>query len=269
MLGWSINLFRVFRIRLAVHFSFLLLVAWAAWAGWTENPTERWAGLTLDLALIALLFTCVVLHELGHCLVARHYGIGVSRILLLPIGGMAEFDSIPRQPRRELLISLAGPAVNFSIALLLLPFVPWPGEWNSGTIEFSAAGLADFALRLNLIMGAFNLLPVFPMDGGRVLRAILATRCPYLKATFWAATVGKAIALLVVLGAVWCAVFEKQQYPLLVCLFLFIAIAGELEYRAVRRRELQKAQWESLIRNLYGPGNAGDAVPADYLHGPN
>ena len=266
MLGWSINLFRVFGIRLAVHFTFLLLVAYAAWAGWTENPTDRWAGLALDLLLILLLFTCIVLHELGHSLTARRYGIGVSRILLLPIGGMAEFDSIPRQPRRELLISLAGPAVNFSIVLLLLPFLPWPKDWGGDSIEFSGRGLGDLLLRINLIMGSFNLLPVFPMDGGRIFRALLATRCSYLKATFWAATVAKVLA---VLGAVWFGAVAKHPNPVAVCLFLFILVAGDLEYRAVKRRERQAAQWETLIRNLYKPAAAGDQATIDFLHGPN
>jgi Zn-dependent protease len=266
MLGWSINLFRVFGIRLAVHFSFLLLVAYAAWAGWSENPTDRWTGLTLDLVLIILLFTCIVLHELGHSLTARRYGIGVSRILLLPIGGMAEFDSIPRQPRRELLISLAGPAVNFSIALLLLIFLPWPKSWGSDSVEFSARGLGDLLLRLNLIMGSFNLLPVFPMDGGRILRALLATRLPYLRATFWAATIGKVLA---VSGAVWFAFFTKNPNPVAVCLFLFIMVAGDLEYRAVKRRELQTAQWETLVRNLYGPAQSAEGLASDLLHGRN
>jgi Zn-dependent protease len=264
MLGWSINLFRVFGIRLAVHFSFLLLVAYAAWAGWTENPADRWMGLTLDLLLILLLFTCIVLHELGHSLTARRYGIGVSRILLLPIGGMAEFDSIPRQPRRELLISLAGPAVNFTIALLLLLFLPWPKDWHGDSVEFSARGLGDLLLRINLVMGGFNLLPVFPMDGGRIFRALLATRCSYLQATFWAATVGKVLAIL---GAAWFGLVAKN--PVAVGLFLFIMVAGDIEYRAVKRRECQEAQWKTLIRNLYKPAETGEGAPVDFLHGPN
>jgi Zn-dependent protease len=266
MLGWSINLFRVFGIRLAMHFTFLLLVAYAAWAGWTENPTDRWMGLAVDLVLIVLLFTCIVLHELGHSLVARRYGIGVSRILLLPIGGMAEFDSIPRQPRRELLISLAGPAVNFSIVLLLLLFLPWPKDWGADSVEFSARGLGDLLLRINLIMGGFNLLPVFPMDGGRIFRALLATRCSYLKATFWAATVGKVLA---VLGMIWFLAIAKHPNPMAACLFLFILVAGDLEYRAVKRRELQAARWETLIRNVYGPAESRGALSTDFLHGPN
>jgi Zn-dependent protease len=258
-------LFRVFGIRLAVHFTFLLLVGYAAWSGWMENPGDRWMGVALDLVLIVLLFTCIVLHELGHSLTARRYGITVSRILLLPIGGMAEFDSIPREPRREFLISLAGPAVNFFIVLVLLIFLPWPQNWDGDSVEFSVHGVADLLLRINLIMGGFNLLPVFPMDGGRILRALLATRCSYLKATFWAATIAKVIALL---GIVWFAAIAQHPNPVAVCLFLFILVAGELEYRAVKRRESQTAQWETLIRNIYGPAES-KSVPADFWHGPN
>jgi Zn-dependent protease len=114
-------------------------------------------------------------------------------------------------------------------------------------------------------MGGFNLLPVFPMDGGRIFRALLATRFSYVKATFWAATVGKVLALL---GMVWFAAIARHPNPMAVCLFLFILIAGELEYRAVKRRESQTAQWETLIRNVYGPAeNRGG--PTDFWHGPN
>ncbi len=264
MLAWSINLFRVFGIRLAVHFTFLLLVAYAAWAGWTQNPTTPWMGLALDLILILLLFTTIVLHELGHSLTARRYGIRVPRILLLPIGGMAEFDSIPRQPRLEFLISLAGPAVNFAIALLLLAFLPWPTDWGADSVEFSVAGLGDLLLRINLIMGCFNLLPIFPMDGGRILRAVLAARCPYLQATYWAATTGKVLAIVAAVGS---ALIWKN--PMAVALFIFIFIAGELEYRAVKRREEQTVQWNNLIRGLYGPAGGRSPTPADLLHGPN
>ena len=257
-------MFRVFGIRLAVHVTFLLLLVFALWASWSENPTAPWIGLAFDVVVIVLLFTCIVLHELGHSLTARRYGIGVSRILLLPIGGMAEFDSIPREPRRELLISLAGPAVNFAIALVLLLFLPWPGDWFPVKIEFSPSGLGDLLLQINLIMGVFNLLPIFPMDGGRVLRALLATRWPYLRATFWAATIGKVLA---VVAAVCCVTVWFR--PMATALFLFILMAGELEYRALQRQERQAAQWNSLLRGLYGPADGRGPAPADLLHGPN
>ena len=189
----------------------------------------------------------------------------MPRILLLPIGGMAEFSAIPRQPRRELLITLAGPAVNFTIVLLLLPFVPVPRIWSDAAIELNLHGLGQILLWMNLVMGCFNLLPIFPMDGGRILRALLATRWPYVRATLWAATLGKVLALIGagLMAFVW-------QNPLGAILFAFIFIAGDLEYRMVKRREEENAQWEMLISRLYGtPDGRGRDVPANILHGPN
>src|SRR5688572_146687 len=113
MLGWSMNLFRVRGIQLAVHFSFFLLLGVNAFVGWADSGRS---GLFWHTAALLAFFTCVVLHELGHSFTAMRYGIGVRRILLMPIGGMAEFDSIPRQPARELWIRLAGPAVIFAFA---------------------------------------------------------------------------------------------------------------------------------------------------------
>jgi Zn-dependent protease len=266
MLGWSINLFRVFGIRLAVHFSFFLLLAYVAWSGWVEGG---WLDAAWSGAAVLALFTCVVLHELGHSLTARRYGIGVSRILLLPIGGMAEFDSIPRQPRRELLITLAGPAVNFAIALITAPFLPLSSLWASlqttGQIPLTLTGLALEVWLMNLVMGCFNLLPVFPMDGGRILRALLAMRWPYLKATFWAATTGKVLAVIGI--AAWILIGHNYLGALL---FSFIFVAGDLEYRAVKRREEAAAQWQLLVRRIYGPfGGEKGEVPVTVLHGPN
>ena len=236
-------MFRVFGIRLAVHFSFLLLLAYVAWQGWME---AGWAGVVWSVALIALLFTCVVLHELGHSLTARRFGIGVPRILLLPIGGMAEFDSIPREPRKELLITLAGPAVNFAIVLAMWPFVSMPASWADGELPLTFAGLGWELLLVNLVMGCFNLLPVFPMDGGRILRALLATRLTYLRATYWAATIGKVLA--VIAGLIAALVFHNY---LTAFLFAFIYAAGEAEYRAVLRRDLEDAHWRAMASQLY------------------
>lgn len=230
MLGWSINLCRIRGITLALHVSFLALLAYVAWEGWTEGGL---AGAAWSVAIIGTFFTCVVLHELGHSLTARHFGIGVRRILLMPIGGMAEFESIPREPRRELLITLAGPAVNFAIAGLLWSLVGSPRQWSLSSYEADALGFAHLLLHWNLLMGCFNLVPVFPMDGGRIFRALLATRLTYVRATFWAATVGKILAMV---GAVL-AVFWWETY-LTAVLFIFIFYAGEREYRALLHREL-------------------------------
>jgi Zn-dependent protease len=242
MLGWSINLFRVRGIQLSVHASFFLLLAWVANEGWNGG---EWLGLVWSVTTLVAFFGCVVLHEFGHSFTAMHFGIGVRRILLMPIGGMAEFESIPREPSRELLITLAGPAVNFAIAAALWLFV----DAADGTdYPATIVGFTQLLLRANLMMGCFNLLPVFPMDGGRIFRALLAWRMPYLRATFWAASVGKVLAVIAALVAV----FIYHSY-LTAVLFAFIYMAGEAEYRAVQRREIEDARWREMLARYYAP----------------
>lgn len=236
------NLFRIRGIQLAVHFSFFLLLAYVGFEGWQE---EGLTGLGWNVITLVAFFSCVVLHELGHSFVALHYGIGVRRILLMPIGGMAEMDGIPRQPRREFLMTLAGPAVNFVLVGLLWPVVhALPDE----VPLYSLSGLAFQLYIANIVMGVFNLVPVFPMDGGRIFRAILATRLPYLRATWWAAMVGKVLSLVGIL-----VMFFWLEHYLGALLFLFIFIAGDTEYQAVRRRELEDAHWRELLARIYAP----------------
>ena len=243
MLRWSINLFRVFGIQLSLHWSFLLLLGYAAAMGAVEAGL---VGFTWVTSYVILLFTCVVAHELGHCFSARRFGVNVGRILLLPIGGMAEFDAIPRRPREEIIIALAGPAVNFVIiGLLLLGGVTFPAGWDFENFPLTIAELGRHLVIVNLIMGCFNLVPVFPMDGGRVFRALLALRLSYLRATFIAATVGKVFATV---GAI--AMVMVWQNWLGAFLFLFIFSVGELEFRAVRRRELEDAQWRRMLERI-------------------
>jgi Zn-dependent protease len=254
MLGWSMNLFRVGGIQLAVHFSFFLLLAVNAFDGWAD---AGWAGLWWSSAMLVTFFACVVLHELGHCFTAIRYGITVPRILLLPIGGMAEFDGIPREPRRELLITVAGPAVNFVLAALLWLALPRLGAAPGSGPESEIPSLLESAhllMQWNLAMGLFNLLPAFPMDGGRILRAALATRLPYVRATFWAATTGKVLC---VAGA-GIALFSYQQ-PLLAVLFAFIFLVGEMEYRAAKRREIEEAHWRAVLARHFASAAAAPA----------
>lgn len=239
------RLFRIRGIQLAVHFSFFLLLAYVAYAGWLD---EGMAGLVSGVVILVAFFGCVVLHELGHSFMAMHYGVGVRRILLMPIGGMAEFDSIPREPRKELLITLAGPAVNFAIAAILWLFAGFSERGLFTEIyPASAKGLGQLLLNWNVIMGLFNLVPVFPMDGGRIFRAILATKLTYLRATSWAATVGKVLA---VAGIFYMAFWKDSLLGML--LFAFILMAGDAEYRAVKRRELEDAHWRAMLERLYG-----------------
>lgn len=241
--SWSIRLFRIFGIELELHLTFLLLWSLFAFVGWSESGVS---GLLWMSFLLFLVFTCVVLHELGHSLTARHYGIRVPRILLLPIGGMAQFERIPRSPRQEILISLAGPAVNFVLVCLILPFANWPLTRVRG-LPLDGASVIQFLLMVNIVMGLFNLLPIFPMDGGRVLRAFLAMRLPYLKATTIAAGLAKGLAL----AGAGVAIF-KLQNPLLLFLFAFIYFGGDMEYRLVKRREKMSGLFvRDLTRNHF------------------
>lgn len=267
MLRWSINLFRVFGIQLAVHASFFLLLAYAAFAGWQEDG--GWIGAGMSVVVVGLFFVCVILHELGHSLTARRFGVNVPRILLLPIGGMAEFDRIPRQPAQELLITAAGPLVNFAIAGLLWGLTgklpagwPWLADYPD-----SVRGLGQMLMTWNLIMGLFNLLPVFPMDGGRIFRALLAIRLPYLRATHWAVLVGKVLAL----SFAGLAAFYFHR-PVSCILFIFIFWAGDAEYRQTLRREEEDRYWAEMARRLRefeARSNEPSARPPVILHGPN
>jgi len=236
------NLFRIRGIQLAVHSSFFLLLAYYAWLGWDADGA---IGAAWSVAMIVAFFVCVVIHELGHSFTARRFGVNVPRILLMPIGGMAQFDSIPRQPRSELLITLAGPAVNFVIAAVLAIFLGLPQDWDAAGLPLSPVELGRYLLIANLVMGCFNLIPVFPMDGGRILRALLAMRLPYLSATFWAMSIGKVLALLATVVAVY------YGYYMAAVLFVFILMAGDAEYRYVKRREAEDAYWAETLRHLY------------------
>lgn len=261
-------MFRIFGIQLAVHLSFFLLLLYFAVNGWLE---DGWTGAGWSLLLVVLFFTCVVLHELGHSLTARRFGVRVPRILLMPIGGMAEFDRIPRKPSSELLITLAGPAVNFVLAGALLPLV-WHELWSEQAVP--AYGRTELLIQLgvaNALMGTFNLLPVFPMDGGRILRALLATRVSYLRATRWASLVGKFLAMC--FAAVAAFYFENA---LLAVLFMFIYFAGDAEYRQLQRHEQEAVYWadwsrqaqlEQIRRNE--PRDDEPPSPPRIHHGPN
>ena len=269
MLSWSINLFRIFGIQLAVHASFVLLLAYAGWQGWV-NDGGGWQGMLENILLIILFFICVVLHELGHSLTARRYGVKVPRILLMPIGGMAEFDRIPRQPSAEFIITINGPLVNFAIALILWSLVGLPAGplWNPQLSDGFLTRQAQILLCWNTVMGCFNLLPVFHMDGGRIFRSILATRLPYLRATFWAARVGQIMAILLVVAAIY------NKWWMMAVLFSFIYTVAGAEYKNLRRREEESAYWEEMAKRIVIPVQRPDhddpsVPPRLIIPGPN
>ena len=173
-MSWSIPLGRVLGTEIRLHLTFLLLLAWIGLAhGIRGGMPEAIQGV----AFIALIFACVLLHEFGHVLAARRYGIATPDITLLPIGGVARLDRIPEKPAEELVVALAGPAVNVAIAtLLLLPLGGVPDVAAMAGLEDPGQSLLARLFWVNVTLVVFNLIPAFPMDGGRVLRALLGMR---------------------------------------------------------------------------------------------
>jgi Zn-dependent protease/predicted transcriptional regulator len=213
-MSWSIRLFRVKGIEIRVHLTFVLILIWAA-SRWGVTMKGGAPGALYGILLILLLFACVTIHELAHSLTAMRFGVKVSNITLLPIGGISQMEEMPKKPSEELRMSLAGPLSNFVIAAtLLLLSIPFhfqaevsAGRMNQVLGSISWEGLLAYLISANIMLGVFNLLPAFPMDGGRVLRSILAMRMDHAKATSVAAAAGQGLAWMMgfigVLSGAW------------------------------------------------------------------
>ncbi len=229
---WSWRIARIAGIDVHVHATFVLLIGF--YGLWAYQRTRSTPATALAVASVLLLFVIVLMHEYGHALAARRYGIATEDITLLPIGGVARLERMPREPRQELVVALAGPAVNVVLAALLWiglrVFAAHPDPMAGVTDEgFLTRSLAEQLLGVNVWLAGFNMLPAFPMDGGRVLRAILAWRTgDYARATVRAAAIGRAFAVLFgLLG------FFRFQNPMLVLVALFVWMAAAAEADAV------------------------------------
>jgi Zn-dependent protease len=221
-LKYTLGIGGLFGIPVRVHATFpLVLLLYAAEAGRTGSVRDA----LLAALLVLLVFGCVVLHELGHSLMARRYGIRVRDIVLFPIGGVARAESIPEDPRQEIAVAIAGPIVNFVIAGVLFAVLAARGVPPHGS-----GFLIDLAW-VNLALGVFNLVPAFPMDGGRILRGMLSLRMPYLDATRRARGTGQLIAL----GFATLA-FVNPSFIMLGLIAVFVFAGGMMEERAVRTR---------------------------------
>ncbi len=178
------------------------------------------------LVVVGVLFGCVILHELGHALTAKHFGISTLDITMYPIGGVARLESMPKEPRQELLIAIAGPAVNLVIAAVLFVVVIATGRplTPSPFVE-DEPNVLGMLMWINLALVGFNMLPAFPMDGGRVLRAGLATKLSYKNATRIASYVGQGMACLFCFFAVW----SFNPVLFFVGIFVFLAARQEAE----------------------------------------
>ena len=227
-MSWSIPIFRVSGILVRIHVTFLLLLAWLGFMYYSQGGSELAAG---RIFFILLLFVCVLLHEFGHALAAKAFGINTPDITLLPIGGVARLERMPEKPSQELIVALAGPAVNVVIALGLFVVVGFRGLTSSTTVE--GADMLTQLMLINVLLVLFNLLPAFPMDGGRVLRAVLATRLNYARATQIAATVGQGCAF--IFGFI--GLFGN---PMLIFIALFIYIGASQEAAVAQMRDVSR-----------------------------
>jgi len=203
---WSFKVARVFGIELRIHITFFLIVFYIAYIwGWGMDNKLGWPGAVYGAFLVSVLFICVVIHELCHSRMAQHYGAEVASITLLPIGGVSMLKNMPEDPKKELWVSLVGPASNLVIAVFLgIALILVPGKVSAESAEqffdvvsgITLQGFVTYMLIINVLLALFNMLPAFPLDGGRVLRSILAQYMPYMKATRVAVTTGQVFAFI-------------------------------------------------------------------------
>ncbi|HEV3164657.1 MAG TPA: site-2 protease family protein [Isosphaeraceae bacterium] len=227
--SWKIG--RVAGIPIYVHWTFFILIAFVVFGHWRAG--HDLATTAEGVGFVLALFGCVVLHELGHALAARQFGVPTADITLLPIGGIARLQRIPEHPGQELVIALAGPAVNMVIAgALFLAGVVMPIAFNDPNHLVNDRFLPKL-LEVNVFLFLFNLLPAFPMDGGRVLRALLAMRFEYARATRMAASVGQFMAILF-------AFMGLMGQPMLILIALFVWVGAEAEAVQVQERTVLK-----------------------------
>mgnify|MGYP001553763049 CR=1 FL=1 len=218
---WSWKIIRLAGIDVYVHATFLILIVWIGLSFWLVGGSV--AAVVSGVTFILALFGCVVLHEMGHALTARRFGIRTRNIILLPIGGVASMERMPDDPKQEMAVAIAGPMVNLAIA-----FVLW--LWLSVTNQLQGAeqlalvegSFLQKLMVVNIILAVFNLLPAFPMDGGRVLRAALSMRMSHVRATQVAARIGQGLAL-------WLGFIGLLYNPFLMFIALFVWIGAAAE----------------------------------------
>src|SRR5947209_14292408 len=227
VMSWSIPIIRIAGIQLRIHLTFLLLILWVA------------LGSTSAAVFVLLLFLCVVLHEFGHAIAAKSYGINTPDITLLPIGGVARLERIPEEPKQELVIAIAGPVVNVIIAACLFVVIGARGYFPIAPGVQSGDMLVGL-FQINVWLLLFNLLPAFPMDGGRVLRALLATRLTYARATQVAATVGQAFAFLFGIVGLFGIPGVVASNPFLIFIALFVYIGASQEAAVAQMRDITR-----------------------------
>jgi Zn-dependent protease/CBS domain-containing protein len=230
-MSWSLNIGKVAGTVVRVHLTFLLFLAWIFAASYSQGgAATAWDSLVF----MVLLFLCVLLHEFGHIFTARAFGVPTPYVTLLPIGGVAQLERIPEEPGQEFLIAIAGPLVNVVITILLVAVGGATLQTNAAAgLDNTQFSLIDRLAAVNLFLALFNMIPAFPMDGGRVLRALLASRMGYVRATEIAAAIGQFVAY--ALG------FIGLMYnPILIFIAIFVYLAASSEAHMVALRAVSR-----------------------------
>lgn len=228
---WSFRVLRIFGIEIKIHATFFLLLAWLGWLYYRAGGVPAAVD---GLFFVLLIFVCVLLHELGHALAAAQFGIRTPDITLLPIGGVARLERMPEKPSQEIAVTLAGPAVNVVIAVVLwLALGLTMGFPGAQAFQQAEAPMTLRLLAVNIWLVIFNAIPAFPMDGGRLLRALLALRMNYARATQIAASIGHAIAFLFFIIGLW-------ANPMLILIAVFVYFGASNEALVAQMRSISK-----------------------------
>ncbi len=240
-MSWSIKLFSIKGIDVKIHTLFFLILIWAAYR-WSVSTGAGLQGALFGVVATLLLFVAVLLHELGHSFQALKYKVKVKDITLMPLGGVAQMEELPKDPKQELKIAIAGPLVNFAIVavLVVIGFILQTraiisiDELVSSLGQTNWAGMLAYLTMANLMLGVFNLLPAYPMDGGRILRSLLSMRMDHTRATRIAAVIGQGLAFL--MGLIG---FMNGQYTLIL-IAIFIWMGAGQESRGVQVQDTLK-----------------------------
>ncbi|PZQ85261.1 MAG: site-2 protease family protein [Ancylobacter novellus] len=255
---WSLTVGYVYGTAVRIHVTFLLFLIWI-WAAYYQRggAGAAWEGV----AFVALLFLCVLLHEFGHIFAARRYGVKTPEVTLWPFGGIARLERIPEKPSEELVVALAGPAVNVVIAGVLLLFLGGNiGMEHIEGIENPQVSLLAKLAAANIFLVVFNLIPAFPMDGGRVLRALLAMKLGHAQATQTAASIGQALAI----GLGLLGIFGNPML-IIIAVFVFLAASGEAGQSQMKQAAQGLLVQDAMITRfeVLGPqASVGDAAEA-------
>tara|TARA_R110002050_G_scaffold125855_1_gene246164 strand:- start:3370 stop:4464 length:1095 start_codon:yes stop_codon:yes gene_type:complete len=245
---WSLNMGQVAGIKVFIHWTFFILIGWIFLMHFKMGHGVR-EGLSGMIFILAL-FGCVVLHEFGHSLTARRFGIPTKDITIYPIGGIASLESMPAKPSRELQVALAGPAVNIVIAAVLWAYLKSSGQTFDframQDIELTGASFVPNLMYANLVLAAFNLIPAFPMDGGRVLRSLLAMKLEPVIATSIAAKTGQFLAIVFVFFG-----FFFNFWMVFIGLFIFLGAGAESKAEEIKKA-LESISVTNIMKSNYG-----------------